>query len=411
MAKIRDEAVQHDAATIAPLDDGAAGGIVASPAAAPSGSHRVSATAKRPLEGFRVGVTAAMWAERQLSLWRSAGAETEHAAMVGVVALAPQAVDPQVRELVLGDLEVIVFTSRAGVLAVFGSAGRLGLHAELCAKLDRVRIVSTSPEAVAELGVLGFSVDVTIRGSEPDEVRRAMDHPSLRADHVAVVLDGEGNDVWESTFGGAGPQPRLVSVYRWGPPADLDAAELLVGSALRGRLDAVTFISRGAVDQFRSIAEQVDPVGQLASVTAVCLDASCADRAREHGFGEVVCPPRSSLGAMVRTLAEAFSIRSSVIDLRDNRLVIQGHSVHLDGRQLPLSHREFEVLRALAERPGTVVSKSQLVRAVWGTDADVHLAEVSIARLRQRMGSAGAEIETVFRRGYRLRVEAVPSPG
>ena len=53
-----------------------------------------------------------------------------------------------------------------------------------------------------------------------------------------------------------------------------------------------------------------------------------------------------------------------------------------------------------------MVSKAELVRTVWGdVNADHHVAEVSVARLRQRLGDAGVGIETVIRRGYRLNVD------
>ena len=58
---------------------------------------------------------------------------------------------------------------------------------------------------------------------------------------------------------------------------------------------------------------------------------------------------------------------------------------------------------ALAVKPGVVVSKPALLRAVWGaTESDEHVVEVTVARLRQRLGEAGPGVETVVRRGYRL---------
>ena len=66
-----------------------------------------------------------------------------------------------------------------------------------------------------------------------------------------------------------------------------------------------------------------------------------------------------------------------------------------------LPERERVLLEALAERPGAVVSKRALLRRVWGPgETDEHVVEVTIARLRQRLGVAGVGIETVIRRGY-----------
>ena len=52
-----------------------------------------------------------------------------------------------------------------------------------------------------------------------------------------------------------------------------------------------------------------------------------------------------------------------------------------------------------------MLSKADLLRAVWGPgERDDHLAEVVVARLRQRLGDASGVIETVHRRGYRLAI-------
>ena len=52
-----------------------------------------------------------------------------------------------------------------------------------------------------------------------------------------------------------------------------------------------------------------------------------------------------------------------------------------------------------------VVSKARLARQVWGPlDGDEHVVEVTVARLRKRLGPLGQGIETVMRRGYRLGV-------
>jgi len=62
------------------------------------------------------------------------------------------------------------------------------------------------------------------------------------------------------------------------------------------------------------------------------------------------------------------------------------------------------VLGILARRPGAVVSKKALLEEVWEGESDDHVVEVTVARLRHRLGAAGASIETVVRRGYRLAV-------
>ncbi len=84
-------------------------------------------------------------------------------------------------------------------------------------------------------------------------------------------------------------------------------------------------------------------------------------------------------------------------------VVVCGDVVVVDGAKVSLTDRERALLDAMLERPGAVFSKSVLLRRVWPDDErDEHVVEVTMARLRRRLGPAAAGIETVFRRGYRL---------
>ena len=73
-----------------------------------------------------------------------------------------------------------------------------------------------------------------------------------------------------------------------------------------------------------------------------------------------------------------------------------------DHDPITLTDRERSVLEMLARRPGAVVSKHTLLREVWTGETDEHVVEVTVGRLRRRLGPAGGHIETVMRRGYRL---------
>ena len=83
---------------------------------------------------------------------------------------------------------------------------------------------------------------------------------------------------------------------------------------------------------------------------------------------------------------------------------VQGRLALIDGSQAAwLTDRERALLTALLDRQGAVLSKPELLRRVWrGTETDEHLVEVTVARLRQRLGPASDGIETVVRRGYRV---------
>jgi two-component system, OmpR family, response regulator ResD len=82
--------------------------------------------------------------------------------------------------------------------------------------------------------------------------------------------------------------------------------------------------------------------------------------------------------------------------------------VILDGEEIALTMREFDLLAYLAEHPGRVYSRDQLMETVWGEPFfnDTSTVTVHIRRLRAKLGDDPAEprfIETVWGVGYRLR--------
>jgi len=82
--------------------------------------------------------------------------------------------------------------------------------------------------------------------------------------------------------------------------------------------------------------------------------------------------------------------------------------VFLDGAELELTHREFDLLAYLAARPGRVFSRDQLMEAVWEYPffTDTSTVTVHVRRLRAKLGDDPAEprfIETVWGVGYRFR--------
>jgi DNA-binding response OmpR family regulator len=82
--------------------------------------------------------------------------------------------------------------------------------------------------------------------------------------------------------------------------------------------------------------------------------------------------------------------------------------VFLDGSELSLTQREFDLLAYLAARPGRVFSRDQLMDAVWDYPfyTDTSTVTVHIRRLRAKLGDDPSEprfIETVWGVGYRLK--------
>jgi len=86
------------------------------------------------------------------------------------------------------------------------------------------------------------------------------------------------------------------------------------------------------------------------------------------------------------------------------RIDPQRHRCFVDGEEVQLTAKEFELLRSLMERPGRVQTRDQLLDDVWGTDIAVtrRTIDTHLKRLREKLGPAGDLIETVRGVGYRF---------
>lgn len=76
-----------------------------------------------------------------------------------------------------------------------------------------------------------------------------------------------------------------------------------------------------------------------------------------------------------------------------------------DGREIPLTKQEFELLRALILNKNITLTREQLLNAAWGWeyDGDERTVDVHIQRLRKKLHWKG-QIKTVYKTGYRLEL-------
>jgi len=86
------------------------------------------------------------------------------------------------------------------------------------------------------------------------------------------------------------------------------------------------------------------------------------------------------------------------------QLDVMRHTCHVGGRELSLTVTEFELLRALLQSPGRVLSRAQLVELAYGAGHYIsdRTVDSHVRRLRAKLGEAASVIETVYGVGYRL---------
>lgn len=82
-------------------------------------------------------------------------------------------------------------------------------------------------------------------------------------------------------------------------------------------------------------------------------------------------------------------------------------TAYIDGAELELTLKEFELLSYLYENAGRVLTRDQLLNAIWGYDylGDSRTVDSHIARLRTKLGDYGAShLKTIYGMGYKLEI-------
>ena len=84
------------------------------------------------------------------------------------------------------------------------------------------------------------------------------------------------------------------------------------------------------------------------------------------------------------------------------------HQVRVEGREVQLTLKEFELLRYLLENRDLALSRNKILESVWGFDfeGETRTVDMHIKTLRQKLGSAGSLILTVRGVGYKLGGES-----
>lgn len=83
------------------------------------------------------------------------------------------------------------------------------------------------------------------------------------------------------------------------------------------------------------------------------------------------------------------------------------HTVTAEGKEVPLTLKEYDLLKLLLENPEQVFSRDQLLASVWGSEhfGETRTVDVHIGTLRTKLGACGAAIRTVRGVGYRMGAE------
>jgi uroporphyrinogen-III synthase len=366
-------------------------------------------TPESPLSGFRVGVTSHRRSRDLIDALERRGAEVIHAP---ALTIAPVDEDlpliAATRDVIRARPDLLVVTTAYGMRRWCEAADASGIGEALLEVLGRSRIFVRGPKArgavrAAGLNDVGISADETT-ATLVDLVLAE----GVRGRTVAVQLHGFADVEQLDRLRRAGATVLTVTPYRWVRPDGVDELPRLISAACAQELDLITFTSAPAVDALLSTAHEMGAHAELLArlrsraVLTAAVGPVTARPLLDAGITPLV-PERYRMGALIRLVVEQLA-NHQVLQLSTPGGCVQlrGRAVHIDGRPVDLAPAPLLLMRALMGAGGAVLSRAELGTLLDHRGAD-HALDMTVSRLRGSLPDP-ALVETVVKRGYRLRV-------
>jgi uroporphyrinogen-III synthase len=363
--------------------------------------------AELPLAGYTVAVTAARRREELGALLERRGARVVHAPAIRIVPLADDTeLVAATREVLARPIDLVVATTGVGFRGWLEAADAWDLP--LVEHLRSARVLARGPKARGAIRGGGL---VDAWSPESESSAEVLTHlmsgaeGPLQGRRIAVQLHGDPLLDLVTGLRQTGAEVLTVPVYRWVLPEDVAPVHRLVADVIAGAVDAVTFTSAPAAAALLTVAEKDGRREELVSalrgrVMVVAVGPVTAGPLDAEGIPSFQ-PERARLGALAREVVARLPERDPVLTVGDHTLQVRGFAAVLDERVVELAPGPMAVLRELARDPGRVVPRPELIGCLPG-GGDGHAVEMAVTRLRAALGAP--VVETVVKRGYRLKV-------
>jgi len=182
--------------------------------------------------------------------------------------------------------------------------------------------------------------------------------------------------------------------------------------------DILLIDARRDLPNVKSFAKLLDSTGVSCPIIAITTEGGLTAFNADWGIDDVILDTagpaevdariRIALGKhaieLVASDPHAGEIRSGEVTIDEST-----YTARLKGNVLDLTFKEFELLKYLAQHPGRVFTRAQLLQEIWGYDyfGGTRTVDVHIRRLRSKLGPEfEAIISTVRNVGYRFTVDA-----
>ncbi len=156
-------------------------------------------------------------------------------------------------------------------------------------------------------------------------------------------------------------------------------------------------------------------IRKISKVPIIMLTAKSEEKDElmgyEIGIDEYITKPFSPKILVARVEAV---LRRSTQDMEDNLIEAGGikidksaHIVTVDGENIELSFKEFELLEYFITNQGVALSREKILNNVWNYDyfGDARTIDTHVKKLRSKLGDCGDYIKTIWGMGYKFNVE------
>ena len=116
--------------------------------------------------------------------------------------------------------------------------------------------------------------------------------------------------------------------------------------------------------------------------------------------------PKVLLAKANALLRRSSAIPADTVNAGKISIFPASHRVFLDGQEITLTHKEYELLYFFMANPGQIFSREQLLNRTWGYDfeATTRTVDTPLKTLRQKLGGESKHIATLIRSGYKFEV-------
>jgi uroporphyrinogen-III synthase len=360
-----------------------------------------------PLAGYCVAVVSDRRRHPLADLLEALGAR-----VVGVQGARslPQADEPRVRAATIAVLaepvEELIISSTGGLRRWLALARGWGVADEPVARFAGARLLARDARVADSLRELGLSVIWSTSGATTEELFRYLVAQPLAGRRVVAQLDLESLREPAQLLGTAGARVVEVPTYQTLRPTSSAILRRLGEQIVNRQVDAIALVGESTTVH---LLAQAGTDGRTADLlNALCDDMLCgclggrtAEPLRAQGVRPLV-----GAGPYIEELAEELATAMPRLAVRADvgtyRMEVRGQAVIVNGRLIPVQTGPLAVLRALARRPGHVMSCAELRRAIpsW-SNVDDHAIEMAVMRLRRSLPGTDV-VQTVMKRGYRL---------